>query len=78
MRSILREGQRRKDSHGNGGSNPTEKIFKASLIELAANEIISLPRESRGGSLPNGAVDNIINYVMSVDPTIIKNMIMIK
>ena len=78
MSSIFREGHRHKASCGTGGSNPIEKIFKAYLIELAENEIIYLQHKSIGGRLPNGAFNTIINSGISVDQTIIKNMIMIK
>ena len=55
-----------------------EKNFKAYLIKLAANEIIYLQRERRGGRLPNGSVGTIINNVTSMAPTITINTIMIK
>ena len=55
-----------------------EKIFKASLVEWAETEIISLQHESRGGRLPNVAVGNIINGVTSAALTMTKTMIMRK
>ena len=55
-----------------------EKTFKASLIELAADEIIYLRHESRGFRLPNGAVDTISDGITSVSPTMTKNMIINK